>query len=159
MRTSHVSHVALQSIALLTIALTSCRSQRTDGPPTVRLDEDVCHRCNMIISDQRFATATLIAGSRGTEPRLFDDFNCQAQFEAEETDLQIVGRWSHDYVSATWLKTESAHFVISDDLRTPMASRTAAFATLDEARRASAEFGGEVFTFDVVWRKLGGRPD
>lgn len=144
------------SVVLAAVAvLVGCDDNAADAPPQVRLGESPCALCNMIISDERFATATIIEGPRGPEPRLFDDFNCQAQWEAAHADQNIVARWSHDYSTTEWIRTEDAVFVTSPELRTPMASKTAAFATRDAAERARAEVGGEVRGFEGVWGRLG----
>lgn len=156
MKRSHTTTFNLAVVSWTLLTLTSCGSHSADGPPAVMLDEDVCAFCNMIISDERSATASLIQGPRGPEARLFDDFNCQVLFEQDNPDQRVIVRWSHDYGNATWLKTETAHFLSSDELRTPMASEIAAYERLGDAQRAQEELGGEVLSFEQVWRKLGG---
>ncbi len=154
-----LSIAAMLGTSVMAITLPACKADRVSGPPVVHLDEDVCHECNMIISDERFATATMIDGPRGVEPRLFDDFNCQVRFEESNPDERIVERWSHDYVSSAWLNTETAVFLKSDDLHTPMASQVAAFASRDEAQKVQGEFGGEILTFAEAWSRLSTRSD
>jgi copper chaperone NosL len=136
------------------VAMAGCSGEAPDGPPALRLGDTVCDECNMIISDERFATATIVEGPRGPEPRLFDDFNCQVGYELANADLEIVARWSHDHGSAEWMRTESATFVMSPNLRTPMASRSAAFASREDAERARAELTGDVMDFEIAWKRL-----
>ena len=139
-----------------TIALLgACDRDVSDGPPNIRLDDSVCVQCNMIISDARFATATIIEGPRGPEPLLFDDFNCQVNHEVEHPEEHVLRRWSHDYKHARWIETGAAHFVMAKELRTPMASHTAAFATRDEAEAAAGAMGGETMDFKTAWKRLG----
>jgi len=109
----------------------------------------------MIISDERWATATMVEGPRGPEARLFDDFNCQVNFEVENPDATILARWSRSHATREWIRTEGAHFLISPNLRTPMASHIAAFASHAEAYRAQQELTGDVVAFDVAWKRLG----
>lgn len=135
--------------------LAACDEKPSDGPPTIRLGDSVCVQCNMIISDERYATATIADGPRGPEPRLFDDFNCQVNYEIENPDEDVHARWSHDRDTSEWLRTSEAHFVMSPQLRTPMASNIAAFATKEAAETAKNEFSGELMTFDVAWKRLG----
>ncbi len=123
--------IALGTLCLV-FMLTGCRSD-TDGPPTIRYGDSVCDECGMIISDERFATTTVIQGDRGPEPMLFDDFSCQLNYENSHSDLNILTRWSHDHNSSQWLSTNDAFFVRSDQLQTPMASHIAAFGSSAEA--------------------------
>lgn len=139
---------------LLAATLPGCGDQPADGPPAVRLGDSICDQCNMIISDARWATATVIQGDRGPEPRLFDDFNCQVNFEFEHSDANILARWSHDHTGGEWLRTEDATFLISPNLRTPMGSNAAAFGSTSEAEAAHRELSGEVVPFDGAWARL-----
>lgn len=145
--------VVLLPVVLLTLA--GCDRQDSDGPPTVSLGDSVCAQCNMIISDERWATATMIDGPRGPEPRWFDDFNCQVNYEVEHPDETVLTRWSCSHATREWVRTADAHFLISPDLRTPMASKVAAFASLSEADAVKAELSGEVVGFEAAWRHLG----
>ena len=140
-------------LALLT-SLAACERADTDGPPAVYLGDSVCALCNMIISDERWATSTVVAGPRGPEPRLFDDFNCQVSYEAEHPELDIVDRWSHSHATREWIRTEEASFLMSPKLRTPMGSKAAAFATATEAETARGELEGGVMDFEALWTRL-----
>lgn len=146
------ARIAFASIAG---ALASCGQDAAQGPPTVRLGDSLCAQCNMIISDERWATATIIDGPRGGEPRLFDDFNCQVNFEAARPDLVVLARWSHDYLGGGWIPTEQARFLMSPSLRTPMGSNVAAFASQDPAQAARSELTGDLMDFKACWARLG----
>lgn len=151
-RTSPARPIASLAALLGSMFLvTGCGEEVTDGPPTFRLGESVCAECGMIISDARFATATIVDGARGPEAHLFDDFNCQINFERSDPGLTITRRWSHDHVMIEWMPTDDAWFLRSPNLRTPMASRMAAFRTEADAKAAQVEFGGEVLAFAPAW--------
>lgn len=141
--------------AALVAVVFGCGSQPVDAPPEVRYGESVCAECNMILSDERFATATVIEGARGPEPRLFDDFNCQANHERTLTE-PVLARWVHDYETNAWLAAESAFYLKSPGLNTPMASGIAAFTMKDGAERVREEVGGEVSAFAELWPERGG---
>lgn len=130
------------------------------GPPTIVLGDTVCDECGMIVSDARFATATVVEGPRGAEARAFDDFNCQINYERAHPAEPVTARWSHDYLSTAWMPTEDASFLRSPGLRTPMGSGVAAFADradADRTRRALAGDepadtpGGEIMGFEAYW--------
>ncbi len=132
--------------------LGNCVEKTPDAPPTVYLGESVCAHCNMIISDERFACATVVRAARGSEARLFDDFNCQRQFEQDHPNETILARWGHDYESGAWLHPEQGWFVHSETLVTPMGSQTALFADEESARRFAERQDGTVLSFRDVWQ-------
>ncbi len=136
---------------LVGIALLGCRGNTQDGPPSIRYGDSVCIECGMIISDERFATSTVIVGDRGNEPLLFDDFNCQMIFESKHDELVIVNRWCHDHATGEWLSMANAWFVKSNQLRTPMASHIAAFATRGQAEAFAEPIEGALMDFDTLW--------
>ncbi|GAB5495681.1 MAG: hypothetical protein Phyf2KO_07610 [Phycisphaerales bacterium] len=137
------------------LALVGCDSQVASGPPEIRLGDSVCAECNMIISDKRWATATVVEGPRGQEPLLFDDFNCQVNYEVEHTDMNILDRWSHSHATGKPIHSTDALFLDSPNLRTPMGSGIAAFASTLEADGAKDELTGEVMDFKTAWERLG----
>ncbi|MFG0305735.1 MAG: nitrous oxide reductase accessory protein NosL [Phycisphaerales bacterium JB040] len=143
----------LTAVSLACVA--GCGGQDADAPPGVRLGDSVCHQCDMIISDERWAVATIVEGARGPEPRLFDDFNCQVNHEIEQPGLRVLARWSHAHDTREWIRTEEAGFLMSPGLRTPMGSKVAAFASRADAESARAALSGDVMDFETVWKRLG----
>lgn len=135
------------------VALAGCGSEPANAPPEVLYGESSCAECGMIVNDERYATATIIEGDRGPEPRVFDDFNCQINFEADGAVPVVISRWVHDHESRAWLPAESAHYVRSPRLRTPMASGVAAFAEPDDAKRVASELEGEALTVAELWER------
>lgn len=146
---------AAAALAAAAAMLPGCDSGSAEGPPSIQIGEAVCDQCNMIISDERWATATVVQGPRGPEPRLFDDYNCQVNYEAEHTDDEILERWSHDGASGAWFKSEEGSYLISPSLRTPMGSNAMGFETRQAALDAQAVHGGDVVAFESAWERLG----
>lgn len=142
------------AVALISVCLVGCGDDKAEGPPRIRLGDSLCVECNMIISDARFATATVVRGPRGPEALLFDDFNCQVNHEKANPDAEILARWSHDHGTSEWLRTENAHFVRSDRLRTPMASFVAAFRDKPDAEAMQRELGGDITGFETMRKRL-----
>ncbi|MFG0274418.1 MAG: nitrous oxide reductase accessory protein NosL [Phycisphaerales bacterium] len=146
------------AVALIALALPAgCDETDPAGPPEVVYGSSVCDFCNMIISDERFATATIVVDDRDRPAaRLFDDFNCQADGEAGLAPDAILARWVHDHATRAWIRADEAHFVRAASLRTPMASRVAAFADAGAADAAASEWGGETLSFPELHRALTG---
>lgn len=132
------------------LLLASCSDQPHPGPPTVHLGDSLCEHCGMIISDERFVSATVVQGPRGSEARLFDDFNCQIEYELSHADLTVKNRWARDHDTVEWIRASDATFLSSPRLRTPMASKVAAFASASAARNAQEELDGTLLQFDEL---------
>lgn len=147
--------IPVVALSTALVSLSGCDHPTADGPPSIRLGDSVCAQCNMIISSESWATATIVEGPRGPEPRLFDDFNCQVNFEVENPDAIILARWSHCYTTSKWIPTESAHFLMSSELRAPMGSQVAAFSSRSHADETQTSLTGNVMTFEVAWKRLG----
>lgn len=157
---SFAGFAALALCALAASALSGCSAENPDGPPQVRLDDSVCVECNMIISDARFATATVVHDERGRRlALLFDDFNCMVNHaEGSGKELPIIERWVRDHGTTDWVRAEDAHFVHAQRLRTPMASHAVAFERNEDALRTAQEFEGEVMDFARLRRAMLGLP-
>jgi len=112
----------------------------------------------MIVSDNRFGTATVIEGDRGSDAMIFDDFNCQLAFEAKHPDLQIIARWSRDYETLEWLDTSEAWFVNSSKIFTPMASHLAAFKDRADAEMVADDLDGVVQDFNACGTSISREP-
>ena len=139
------------TLSLITASLAfvyGCGETDPDAPPNILLGDSVCIECGMIVSDERFGTATIVEGDRGSQPLIFDDFNCQKIFEHKHPEVMIITRWSRDYETLSWFHTDEGWFVQSMQIRSPMASKVAGFETLERAEVFADSIEGEVITFD-----------
>lgn len=144
--------------ALLALgALAGCRQADPNAPPAIVYGESTCVECGMIISDDRFGVATVIAGDRGNETLLFDDFNCQFNLENRRANLVVVRRWARDHGSRAWIDADSARFVLARSLRTPMGSHLAAFKDGADAATFARQHDGEVIDLEHARAAVSGR--
>jgi len=117
-------------------------------PPEIHYGEDMCEFCGMIISEERFAAGYI--GVDGQE-HIFDDLAGMFQAHLQEQDVKAVAAFFvHDYEDKSWIRAETAHYVLSQELPTPMLSGLAAFASADQAATLAAEVDGQVLSFDEV---------
>jgi copper chaperone NosL len=121
------------------------------GPQPVHWGVEECAHCQMVISDDRFAGQ--VVDRRGNTYK-FDAIECMAAFlngravAAED----VAGAWVADGPDA-WVPSESATFVHSADIRSPMGGGYTAHADSDAARQLHAEVGGILLTWrDVLER-------
>lgn len=137
---------ALLLILGLALALTACggAASAEPAPPTIHYGEDVCVFCGMIISEERHAAAFVTQDGHG---HTFDDIGdmIQAHLEGEE---EVAALFVHDYEDKAWIRAETAHYILSDQVTTPMASGLVALASSQQAETLAAELQGQVLTFD-----------
>ena len=132
--------------AILIISLAACGSPANAEPvpPEIYYGQAVCEFCGMIVSEERFAGGFITADGQN---HIFDDLGDLAQAHVQHAG-QIVAIFVHDYDDHTWIKAETATFVRSRQLPTPMLSGMAAFAQAERAATFAAENDGEVLTFE-----------
>lgn len=139
------------SLSLLVVSLMmlgGCGEADPDAPPQILLGDSVCVECGMIVSDERFGTATIIEGERGPQSLIFDDFNCQKKFELKHPQYGVVTRWSRDYNTLGWFRTSDGYLAQSPRIRSPMASRVAGFAAREDAAALAHALLGVVITYE-----------
>lgn len=106
----------------------------------------------MTIVDERFACAVVIASSR-PESRLYDDIGDLLNDIAERPPPAGISAamYVRDYNSPhTWLAAADAIYLRSDQIKSPMASGIAAFATRAAADSAAVRTHGQI----LRWREM-----
>lgn len=139
-------------IIALTLFLAACAQGQSEAqPPEIRYGETICAQCNMIISDQRFAAGYAYEISSGRyESIAFDDIGEMLKSAAAHPDRIVASWFVHDYDSKEWMDATQAHFMVSDNLTTPMGDGIAAFADRAAAEGLAAEFTGEVLDWQTL---------
>ncbi len=139
-------------LAGLTLALLAACAQ---GPPQpVEIDAaDSCDFCKMAISQKQYA-AELIDSEHTFK---FDDIGCMVQFARERgligaAPSEKTYLYVRDYDNRQWLIGNSARFVQSSRIPTPMASGLIALADRQKAETYAAKFGGRILEFAEVWK-------
>jgi copper chaperone NosL len=145
--TLHASRLTVYC-SLITVLLTACSPKSTEPrPPDIAYGQDLCNACGMIIDDAKFAAATLLTSG---EFRKFDDVGEMVTYHMDHPEAQVKAWFVHDYESEAWIRGETAFFVLSDNLQTPMGMGVAAFEKREDAEALAAEKGGQVLTLDEL---------
>jgi copper chaperone NosL len=104
----------------------------------------------MTIADPRFSAQLLTRTGRAIS---FDDVGCLAAW-MQENPVEVNAVWVVDFVDHRWLPADSAVYLRSDSLHTPMASGLAALRPGAEFDSVAARLGGE----RLDWAQVQARP-
>lgn len=126
--------------------LVGCQTVDLEAPPEIQYGRDVCSRCGMIIDDPRFAAGYVTTDGK---QRIFDDIGDMLLYHKLSGDA-VHAWWVHDYDTEQWLRAETAVFVQSDALHSPMGHGLAAVSTAAQAQALALRFSGVVMTFDAL---------
>jgi copper chaperone NosL len=136
----------IPAIGMLIILLSSCNAQ----PSAFNIGKDNCDDCKMTIMDAKFGGEIITKKGRVYK---FDDAHCLANFIKSNNvkKEEIAGIAFMNYENPnTFLKAESAFFVVSPQLKSPMNSNAAAFSNGQAAQKTAKEANGVVEN----WTKL-----
>ncbi|MBP9502818.1 MAG: nitrous oxide reductase accessory protein NosL [Candidatus Promineofilum sp.] len=141
---------ALMALGLL--MLSACGGSETyDEPPEIMLGVDVCHACNMIISEDNFASAYW---TKDGEVRMFDDLGEMLRYMHHNPE-EIASAWARDMHTAEWIRLEEAWIVLNAGIHTPMGTGVASVVHEDDARAlAFDQDGAMVMKSDEVMKLL-----
>jgi len=116
-------------------------------PPAIAYGRDVCDACGMIISDAKFAAATVTTDGKTFK---FDDAGEMFSYHAKHPELQVRAWFAHDYNSQQWIPGSTAFYVIAKDIKSPMGTGVVAFADKSAAETFAAKFNTRVMSFEEV---------
>lgn len=140
----------LPTVPIMVAVAAGCeREPRPIEPPEIVYGEDVCDRCGMIISEERYAAGMMLEEEDGRAYRLFDDVAGLVLYEGEHPDARVIGRWVKDYVTRQWLTADSAAYVEAGSLETPMA-----FGIVATGRARADSLAGALDGHVLDWGEL-----
>lgn len=133
------------SVAIvLMLFVSGCAAASSEPqPPDIAYGHDMCDACGMIISEARFAAATLTEAGKTLK---FDDAGEMFSYHAAHPEEAVKAWFVHDYDSQRWVRGESAFFVVSPSLQTPMGTGLAVFADRAAAEAFASRTNAQVMT-------------
>lgn len=158
MRIMSLPRLAALVLVALSIGpvLTACGKNASAGePPKIVYGKDVCSRCGMIISEEKFASG--IVARDGTS-RPFDDPG-EMIATIQEEGLGTNRAWVHDFDTTQWIDATKAFYAVSHDVVTSMGTGVVAFSSKAAAITFVASHPGEVMSWDDMltkWKMMGG---
>lgn len=142
--------LATSAAAAVLGLLVSCQQAPLSGPPELKLGHQECGDCGMLINEDRCCAAVLLDTDGHREHLLFDDIGCLLEFKTTKPNTNIIEHWVRDYSARTWVKSESAFYLMSEKIRTPMGSWIVAFASRHAAEADQKDHGGTILNWDEV---------
>lgn len=129
---------------VLMLVLAACAPTSAEPqPPDIAYGHDMCDACGMIISEARFAGATLTDGGKSLK---FDDAGEMFSYHAMHPEETVKAWFVHDYDTQRWIRGETAFFVVSPSLQTPMGTGVAVFADRAAADAFANRANAQVMT-------------
>lgn len=143
-------------LSLAAVALTACGEEAdASKPPDLKLGKDTCHRCGMMISEERHAAA--LVDKKG-DAQLFDDTG-EMLMTAQEEGVNDRHVWVHDFDSgSTWIDGTKAFYVASKNVMTPMGTGVVAFAERRKAEVLATAQAGTTMDWNEMLTKWKGAP-
>jgi len=133
--------------ALLSIiSLLSCSSE----PEPLQYGEDACHTCKMTLMDKKFGAELVTVKGKVYK---FDDVNCMLTFynSAEVQPSDFAHKLVVDFSQPTTLiEAADAFYLKSPEIKSPMASKVAAFQKKESMESVKKELKG----IYLVWGEL-----
>lgn len=130
---------------LLILLLSSCGNQ--DAEP-IKINRDACDFCKMTISNGHFGAELKTSKGRAYK---FDDISCMLGYVKEHSGDIVAKYYVHDYPGTNDLiDAETAYYLTSPELKSPMGGNTAAFKSADAAASVKATYQAT----ETSWNEL-----
>ncbi len=127
------------------LLLFSCNQR---GPVPIKLHKDACDFCKMTIADGRFAAELITDKGKVFK---FDDLSCMIRFSKENKNQVYTQKYVNDYTKNNILiDAESALFIYSPNVRSPMHGDVAAFVQQEDAGKYSKMWNAPI----LKWNRL-----
>ena len=132
-------------VGVIALAAIACDA----GLREVVAGEDACRYCRMTIDDARFGA--LVKTDRG-KIETFDSIECLASFVSSLPATSAPkGVWVADFSRPSqWIHVDSARFVQTSSLKSPMGRELAAFGTDRSDAELIQAYGGRVLDWRAV---------
>ncbi len=139
-------------VLIIAFGLSACLTGKPE-PVEIVLNEETCSLCRMAVSERQFAAEIVLSSG---SVHFFDDIGCLGQWVTTNANelTESAGIFVIDYITGEWLDATEAHFVLSENLPTPMSYGLAAFQSSASAQRESEELSGKVIRWNQILEEV-----
>lgn len=127
-------------------------------PQNIEPGKYTCAHCIMQIVDTRFNTQ---AQSSKGKIFHFDSIECLFYWINKNSSLEIKNAWVKDYTTGEWIPFETAFYVVSPTITSPMGANLSAFQTQEKGEEFIKHKTGKIYNYKEVWdylQKLESKP-
>ena len=137
------------AISILTLLLVvSCKVE----PEQINYGKDTCHYCSMTIVDHQHASELVTAKGKVYK---YDAIECLINDLKKRDRAEIGMLLVNDYGNPSELiSAETATFLISEGVPSPMGAFLSAFSDKAEAEAIKSENGGELYDWQSVQKQI-----
>lgn len=130
-------------LVIILLLVASCGNDDRKGPVDIHYGQDICERCKMIISEEKFSSQVIMDNG---EVYNFDDIGGMIRYMSDNgISSGEIKIYVKDFNTGKWLGSEEAVYVVTDGINTPMMFGVIAVSDKESANRMVAEHGGRVF--------------
>jgi copper chaperone NosL len=135
--------------ALLTLFLvSSCKVE----PEEINYGKDGCHFCSMTIVDNQHASELVTAKGKVYK---YDAIECLINDLKKRDSAEVGMLLVNDYSNpGELISAESATFIISEVIPSPMGAFLSGFSTKEAAEKVISENGGTLYNWQTVRRQI-----
>jgi copper chaperone NosL len=132
-------------ISILTLLLvTSCKVE----PEQINYGKDGCHFCKMTIVDNQHAAQLVTAKGKVYK---YDAIECLINDLKKRDSAEVGMLLVNDYSNpGALISAESATFIISEGIPSPMGAFLSGFSTKEAAEKVISENGGTLYNWQTV---------
>lgn len=144
--------IKLNKLSILTgfLLLFSSSCNQKNAEP-IKLHSDACDFCKMTITDGRYGGELLTKKGRVYK---FDDLGCMLAYVKENKQMEVGKYFVHDFEQNNVLiDAETAFFLHSEQVNSPMQGNTIAFTSLKKAEEMMESLGGSQLTWLALQNK------
>ena len=122
--------------------------EKSNKPVPINYGVDECAYCRMKITDPRYGSELILKTGK---PYKFDSIECLAAFYIENKEKLPVGfLWVPDFLTKSFIKAETAYYLHSKNLPSPMSLNISAHKTKENLKKVKEKYGGE----ELNWKDV-----
>ncbi|MFK5958357.1 MAG: nitrous oxide reductase accessory protein NosL [Lutibacter sp.] len=143
-----MSTVKYMFIGLL-FTLVSCKVE----PKKINYGQDHCAFCEMTVVDKTHASEYV---TKKGKSYAFDAIECMTQkINQENNEEKLAYILVANYLKpGELIDANSATYLISKKIKSPMGANLSAFSTLENAKKTQTEFGGTIYNWQQLKEKF-----
>jgi len=140
------------AIIMLLFVIVSC----TVKPEKINYGKDHCHYCDMTIVGKTHVSEYVTKKGKSYK---FDAIECMIHNLNQEKDssnlsFKLVSNFDNP---GNFINAESATYLVSKTIRSPMGANLSAFSSKEEGEAAKKKYGGDLYTWQEIRTKLGAK--